>query len=91
MTYFTTVTSKGQVTLPAPLRKKLNIKSGQRVEVSLDNHNQAVIKSIVDVEAVREANRVFAQNKGIKPIASRTQINKIMAEEAVKRYKRSLE
>jgi len=36
MAYVSTVSEKGQVTLPKPLREALGIRSGQRVEFELD-------------------------------------------------------
>jgi len=36
MTYTSTVSEKGQVTLPKPLREALGIRTGERVEFELD-------------------------------------------------------
>jgi AbrB family looped-hinge helix DNA binding protein len=52
MTYFTTMTSKGQITLPVAIRRKLDFKPGQRIEVNLNNKKQATIEaptSLLDV------------------------------------------
>ena len=89
MTYYRTVTSKGQVTIPAAIRKRLNIKAGQLVPFSIDKKGNAVIEPVPDIEAIREANRRFMKDRGLKPVTDE-QIDEIMAEAAIKRYKRSL-
>ncbi len=39
MTYTTTVTQKGQITLPKSIRTRLNIKTREKVEIKIaDNH-----------------------------------------------------
>jgi AbrB family looped-hinge helix DNA binding protein len=56
MTYDTTVTSKGTVTIAAPLRKALGIKPGQKLTVSLNHENQIVLDPGTDIK-VFEATR----------------------------------
>lgn len=34
--YYTTVTRKGQITIPAPVRRELGLEEGDRVEVSVE-------------------------------------------------------
>jgi len=56
MTYDTIVTSKGTITIAAPLRKALGIKPGQKLMVSLNHENQIVLDtgtSIKTFEATR--------------------------------------
>ena len=43
MKYGTTVTSKGTITIAAPLRKALGIKSGQKLALSLNEDNKIVL------------------------------------------------
>lgn len=43
MNYSTTVTSKGTITIAAPLRKMLGISTGQTLHMSRNEHNQIVI------------------------------------------------
>ncbi len=41
----TTVTSKGQVTIPKPIRDRLGITPGMRVAFSIDKQGRAVIQA----------------------------------------------
>ena len=67
MTYYSTVTSKGQMTLPADVRAKLNIKPGQRVAINVNNRGEAVIEPQVDLEALRRRTRAELAAQGITP------------------------
>ncbi len=40
-----TVTSKGQVTLPKPLRDRLGLKPGSKVDFQINNAGEVVVKS----------------------------------------------
>jgi AbrB family looped-hinge helix DNA binding protein len=56
MTYNTTVTSKGTVTIAAPLRKAMGLKTGQKLTVTLNANNQVVLDAgtdLKDFEATR--------------------------------------
>jgi len=44
MTYSITITSKGQVTIPADIRRNLDLKAGESVRFKLGNDNQVVIE-----------------------------------------------
>jgi AbrB family looped-hinge helix DNA binding protein len=44
----TTVTRKGQVTIPAPLRKKYNIREGMKIQVT-DTPSGLLFKPILDM------------------------------------------
>ncbi len=50
MKYTTTVTSKGTVTIAAPLRKALGFKTGQKLSVSLNKNNQVVLDAGVSMQ-----------------------------------------
>lgn len=50
MKYTTTITSKGTITIAAPLRKALGFKAGQKVSLTLDNNRQVVIGGGVDID-----------------------------------------
>lgn len=57
MKYTTTITSKGTITIAAPLRKALGFKPGQKVSLTLDDNRQVVIgggTSVADFEALRD-------------------------------------
>ncbi len=56
----TLVTSKGQVTIPKPVRDRLGIEPGSAVEFELDRTGQVVL---VKVDAARKASR-FATLRG---------------------------
>lgn len=45
MMYSTSITQKGQVTIPAPIRKKLGLKTGQKVAFT-DRGKEVVIEPI---------------------------------------------
>lgn len=59
MSYFATVTSKGQMTLPAKLRTELGIRTGDRVELTLEKDGAV---------RLRKRSRSFAELKGIVKI-----------------------
>jgi len=49
MKYTSTITSKGTITIAAPLRKALGFKPGQKVSLTLDDNRQVVIGGGTDV------------------------------------------
>lgn len=50
MTYQTTITSKGQITIPKPLRELLGLSTEQRIQIGLTPHqNGVVIKPVSDL------------------------------------------
>ena len=44
----TTVTQKGQATIPAPIRKRLGIKPNTKIVFELKSNNEASIKPVAD-------------------------------------------
>lgn len=50
MTYNTTVTSKGTITIAAPLRKALGLKTGQKLTLALNKDNQIVVDAGTDMK-----------------------------------------
>ncbi len=71
MTYESTVTSKGTITIAAPLRKALDIRPGQRVKLSVDKHNNIIVDRgvlVADFEATRD--RVLAKMSTHKKMLS---------------------
>ncbi len=62
MIYNTTVTSKGTITIAAPLRKALGLKTGQKLTVSLNSDNQVVLDAGTDLKAF-EATRAKITRK----------------------------
>lgn len=51
MKYTTTVTSKGTVTIAAPLRKALGIKTGQILSIDITSDNRLVLDAGTDMKA----------------------------------------
>lgn len=51
MIYNTTVTSKGTITIAAPLRKAMGLKTGQKLTVTLNANNQVVVDAGTDMKA----------------------------------------
>lgn len=44
MTYNTTMTSKGQVTIPADIRRRLGLKPGETIHFRLAKNNQIIVE-----------------------------------------------
>jgi AbrB family looped-hinge helix DNA binding protein len=49
MRYTTTITSKGTITIAAPIRKMLGFKPGQRVNLTLDKNRRVTIDGGTDI------------------------------------------
>jgi AbrB family looped-hinge helix DNA binding protein len=70
MKYTTTITSKGTITIAAPLRKALGFKAGQKVSLTLDKNRQVVIGGGVDVDEFEKlrseiTKKIPAHRKGL--------------------------
>jgi len=48
MKYTTTVTQKGQATIPAPIRKHLGLQRNSKVTFEIVDEKQAIIKPVLD-------------------------------------------
>ncbi len=48
MQFTTSVTQKGQATIPAPIRKRLGIKPNTKIVFELKNNNEASLKTVTD-------------------------------------------
>ena len=61
-----TVTSKGQITLPKPIRDRLRLAAGDRVDFVVKDDGTVVLRAVtVDVRDLRG----FLQRKGLKPLS----------------------
>ncbi len=73
MRYESTITSKGTITIAAPLRKALGLKAGQKVNLSLDKGgNRVVIDAGITIEqfeAIRE--KMLSQYPKRKPLTGK--------------------
>ena len=67
-----TVSSKGQIVIPAPIRKKLNIQKGAKLIVSVED-NKIVLESVEDL---------IRQGRGLLPTKGR--VLKLLLEERKK-------
>lgn len=60
---YTTITSKGQITLPAEARRALNLRAGQKVAVSVED-GRLVIEAPRGIADVRARIRAEAEERG---------------------------
>ena len=60
---YTTITSKGQITLPAEARRELNLRPGQRVAVRVEN-GHLVVDPPPSIDDVRAELRSEAERHG---------------------------
>ena len=51
MTYNTVITSKGTITIAAPLRKAMGLKTGQKIKLSINPSNQIVLDAGTDMKS----------------------------------------
>jgi bifunctional DNA-binding transcriptional regulator/antitoxin component of YhaV-PrlF toxin-antitoxin module len=70
MKYSSTITSKGTITIAAPLRKALGFSPGQKVSLTLNNNRQVVIGggiTVADFEKIRDGitNKIPSHKKGL--------------------------
>jgi len=96
MTYSTTLTSKGQMTVPAAFRKKLGLKPGEQVLVEMRGNEVIIQKNnwLENLRRVQEENRLYMKKRGIKPLTNEeldNAINSAAEQAAVERYQRSSE
>ena len=70
MTYSTTLTSKGQMTLPIAFRKKLGLKPGEQVLVKMRGSEVIVQKDNwrENLRAVQAENQAYMKKHHIKPL-----------------------
>lgn len=64
MTYYSTVTSKGQITLPAGIREKMNLKAGQRVSITQGDNGKVNIEVPPSIDDIRAQLRANLMKKG---------------------------
>ena len=66
MTYFTTVTSKGQITLPVEFRRAMKVKSGQKLSIKFVD-NSVVVSQVANAEDIRERTKQHLNKMGYTP------------------------
>jgi len=79
------VSDKGQITIPARLRKRLGIKPGARVEIE-DREDGLLIKPIKSISELSGAFHEYAKGKPTDWETIRAETYRIMAEEYVKEH-----
>lgn len=88
MTHLVTITSQGQISIPAQIRRDLNLDKNKKVSVSRDK-NRIIIEPVVDILTLGGSLNKYAK-KGL----SIDEIMRLESEagekEAVERYKKSL-
>mgnify|MGYP002724221268 CR=1 FL=1 len=62
-TMYATITSKGQITLPAAVRRALNLQSGQKLAVTVQN-DSVVLNAPRSVQSVRTRLKDEAKKSG---------------------------
>jgi len=67
MTYFSSVTSKGTITVPAKVRKQLGIKPGMMVTIEVNKKGNAEIMRPVDIEDLRKRTAEHLRKMGFTP------------------------
>ena len=70
MKYTSTITSKGTITIAAPLRKALGFNPGQKVSLTLDKNRQVIIgggTTVADFEKLRDeiTKKIPSHKKGL--------------------------
>lgn len=84
MTSFTTITAKGQITLPVEFRRKLHVRPGMKVALSYQNDG-IVIHPAVDLDALRARVKAHMKKAGIGPVTEE-QIDAAWAESVAEKY-----
>jgi antitoxin PrlF len=62
-----TLTSKGQITLPAELRRRWGLKSGDRVDFTLEDDGRVVLRRWVRRSILEARDELPALNRTDKP------------------------
>lgn len=86
MLYFSTVTTKGQATIPVEVRNFLNIAPGDEVIYERQSDGNILLKKRLDIKRVMG---ILKPKKSIKP-ATDNDITKAWEKAAIKRYVKTL-
>lgn len=96
MTYSTTMTSKGQITIPAKIRHNMGLKAGESVRFKIEKDNQVVIEKNDWKQRLNELNKEVSAHlleHKIKPLSDEeldAAINESAEQAATERYQRSV-
>jgi AbrB family looped-hinge helix DNA binding protein len=83
---YTVVTRKGQITVPAEIRKALGLQIGDRVAVSIDENGQPVHANLRPVHSVADA--TFGSIQSQQPVTEE-EVRQAFAEHATARDERT--
>ena len=67
MMFYSTVTTKGQITLPAKIRNKMNLEAGQKVSITQGSNGQINIQIPPSIDDIRAQLQVNLKKKGFTP------------------------
>jgi antitoxin PrlF len=96
MTYTTTLTTKGQVTIPVAIRRNLGLKAGESVRFKLDDNNRVMVEKNDWKQGLDELHKEVAahlKKHTIKPLSDEElddAVNQAAEQAATERYQRSL-
>lgn len=86
--YTVTITSQGQITIPAKVRRQLNLDKSKKATVRVED-NKAIIEPVVDIMSLAGSLHKYAKkNMSIGKIIAMEK--EAVAEAAVERHKRFL-
>jgi len=71
MTYSTTITQKGQITIPKPVRDFLAIKNGHRLFIKLEKNKKAITITAPEDFLDFAGTIKVRKNKGVDPVKAR--------------------
>lgn len=97
MTYSTTLTSKGQVTVPVAIRRRLKLGTGERVRFKITHSNRVLIEKDDwkrKLERLRKKVTAHLKKHNIPALSNREldqAINAAAEEAAIARYRRAME
>ena len=66
--YYTTLTERGQVTLPSEIRRKLGVKPKQKVHFAVDGDSIRIIPSEFTLDSIRGMVPPLAEAKSLEDI-----------------------
>ena len=67
MKYFTTITEKGQITLPAAIRQRWQVSAGQKIQVSLRPNGDVMVEPLVNADTLRQETQRYLTGQGYTP------------------------
>ncbi len=79
MTYFTTITKKGQITIPKPIREALGLKTTDRILIEMPNKDKVI--KIKQTEDFLEVAKRIKVSKRINPLKTRELMEKMYERE----------